>query len=315
MLGPDEVEDQMGATGFGVGLSLPQLGPVVSGPFVRDFVQQAEDMGLAHLWAQDHFLYALEQEGEYGGSAATQPEVYKSVYGPTELLAAVAAWTTRVELGTSVLVGGNHWPAQLAVQLATVDQISGGRLRTVGIGIGWSYEEHRAVGVDPKTRGRRMDDFIPALEACWGDDPVEHHGPFFDIPRSIVRPKPLQRPRLMSGMWSERGLARTAELFDLWNPGSMPISQVVDFVGQINAQRSPDRPPVDVIYRVALESTAGKRLTVDEVAERSAEVRDAGFEGVIVETNFCREIQSTDDWMRLLSGLTPILDAGGVAVR
>jgi probable F420-dependent oxidoreductase len=293
-----------------VGVCLPQLGPVTSGPLLRDFAQQAEDMGFAHVWAQDHFLYALEQDGEYGGSAATQPKVYQTVYAPTEVLAAVAAWTSRIKLGTSVLVGGNHWPAQLAVQLATIDQISNGRLTAVGLGVGWSHEEHRAVGVDPKTRGTRMDDFVPALAACWGDDPVEHHGPFFDIPRSISRPKPASRPRLMSGMWSAKGLTRTAALFDLWNPGSMPIAQAVEQLGQINAQRDPDQPPVGVIYRVALESTAGKRLTIDEVAERTRECRDAGFEGVIVETNFCREIISSEGWLKLLSDLGPVLEAG-----
>lgn len=297
-----------------VGVCLPQLGPVVSGSLLRDFAQQAEDMGFAHLWVQDHFLYALQQEGEYGGSATSQPEAYQSVYAPTEVLAAVAAGTHRIELGTSVLVGGNHWPAQLAVRLATIDQISGGRLTAVGLGVGWSHEEHRAVGVNPKTRGARMDDFVAALRACWRADPVEHHGPFFDIGPAISRPKPVGRPRLMSGMWSAKGLARTAALFDLWNPGSMPIAQAADQLAEINAQRAGDLAPVNVIYRVALESTAGKRLTMEQVAERARECRAAGFEGVIVETNFCREITSAQEWLTLLGDLGPILDAAEARV-
>jgi probable F420-dependent oxidoreductase len=292
-----------------VGLSLPQLGPVVSGPLLRDFVQQAEDMGFDDLWVQDHFLYALEQEGEYGGSAAAQPERYKSVYGPTEVLAAAAAWTSRIELGTSILVAGNHWPAQLAQQLATVDQLSGGRLRTIGLSVGWSVEEHRAVGVDPKTRGRRMDDFVPALLACWDDDPVQHSGPFFEIGPAIMRPKPVTRPRMMSGMWSEPGLARTARLFDVWNPGSMPIRQVVDTLAVINNQRPEGMAPVTAIYRVALESTAGKILTIDEVAERTAEAAAAGLEGVIVETNFCRDITTPAEWLDRITALAPALQA------
>ncbi|NKQ54256.1 LLM class flavin-dependent oxidoreductase [Amycolatopsis sp. K13G38] len=266
-------------------------------------------MGFAHLWVQDHFLYALSQSGEYGGSASAQPKAYESVFGPTELLAAVAAWTESIELGTSILVGGNHWPAPLAQRLSTIDQLSGGRLTTVGFGAGWSHEEHQAVGVDPRTRGRRMDDFVPALLACWGADPVRHDGPFFTIAPSLIRPKPLRRPKLMSGMWSAKGLVRTARDFDLWNPGSMPIRQVVDTLGEINEMREPGRAPVGAIYRVALESTAGKRLTVDEVAERTLEAAGAGLEGVIVETNFCSEIQSGGDWMELLKRLAPVLDA------
>lgn len=293
-----------------VGVALPQLGPVVDAALVRDFVQKAEEMGFDHLWAQDHFLYALQQEGEYAGSADAQPERYQSVWGPTELLAAVAAWTTRIELGTSILVAGNHWPAQLAQQIATIDQISGGRMTMLGLGVGWSVEEHRAVGVDPKTRGRRMDDFVPALTACWGDDPVTHSGPFFEIAPAIIRPKPLTTPRLLSGMWSKPGLQRTAKMFDLWNPGSMPIAQVVEGLETINGMRPEGKAPLNAVYRVAVESTAGKRLSIDEITQRTAQAADAGLEGVLVETNFCREITTPEAWLTMLSTLEPILETG-----
>lgn len=292
-----------------VGLTLPQLGPVVSTSLLRDFAQQAEGMGFDHLWVQDHFLYSLGTESDYAGSAAAQPEVYKSVWAPTEVLAAVAGWTERIKLGTSILVGGNHWPAPLAARLATVDQLAGGRLDVIGLAVGWSVEEHVAAGVEFRTRGRRMDEFVPALLACWDEDPVSFEGEFFSIARSAMNPKPVSIPRLMSGMWSPAGLSRTAALFDLWNPGSMPIETVTSMLGDINAQRAPGRAPVDVIYRVAMESTAGKRLSVAEIAERTREVAAAGLEGVIVETNFCREIDKPGAWLDLLGGLGPVLEA------
>nr|WP_223204661.1 TIGR03619 family F420-dependent LLM class oxidoreductase [Gordonia jinghuaiqii] len=288
---------------------MPQLGPVVSAALVRDFVQQADAMGFDNLWVQDHFLYALDQSGDYGGSATEQPEVYRSVWAPTELLAAVAAWTRRMELGTSILVGGNHWPAQLANRLATVDQLSDGRLSVVGLSVGWSEEEHRAVGVDPTTRGRRMDDFVPALRACWGDDPVEYHGDFFDIGPAIMRPKPSRTPRFMSGMYSKPGLARTARDFDLWNPGSIPIDAVVAGLDGINAQRPEGKAPVGAIYRMAQQSTSGKRLTVDEMTVRVEECVTAGLDGVIVETNFCDEITSPGEWLDVLANLKALVDA------
>jgi len=292
-----------------VGLTLPQLGPVVCATLLRDFAQQAEDMGFEHLWVQDHFLYALNQSGDYGGSAAAQPEVYRSVWAPTEVLAAVAGWTHRVRLGTSILVGGNHWPAPLAARLATVDRVAEGRLDIVGVSVGWSVEEHIAAGVDFGTRGRRMDEFVPALRACWGPDPVHHEGEFFRIAECLMNPKPVSMPRLMSGMWSGPGLARTARLFDLWNPGSLPIVTVTQMRDAINAQRDPGLPPVDVIYRVAMESTAGARMSVHQIAERTREAAVAGFEGVIVETNFCREIDKPSDWLDILANLAPVLEA------
>jgi len=297
-----------------VGLVLPQLGPVTDRHVIKDVAQAAEDMGFAHLWVQDHFMYALDQEGEYGGSASAQPEVYKSVYAPLEVLAAVAAWTERIGIGSSILVAGNHWPVQFANELATIDQLSGGRLTAVGLGVGWSHEEHRAVGVDPRTRGRRIDEFVEVLKKCWAEDPVTHEGEFFDVPRSIIRPKPWQkpRPRLMSGMWSEKGLRRTALHYDLWNPGSMPIAQAAETLARMNAMRPDDLEPLNVIYRAALQSTAGKVLTVEQVAERTVEAAEQGFEAVIVETNFCSDITSRQDWLHKVAGLQPVLDAAHV---
>lgn len=292
-----------------IGLTLPQLGPVVSASLIRDFVQQADEMGFDDLWVQDHFLYALDQDGEYGGSAQRQPEIYRSVWAPTELLAAVVGWTERMHLGTSILVGGNHWPAQLANRLATIDRLSGGRLSVVGLSVGWSEEEHRAVGVDPRTRGRRMDDFVPALLACWGADPVEHHGPFFDIGPAIMQPKPITPPRLMSGMYSEAGLARTARDFDLWNPGSIPIAAVEETLGRLNDRRPDGKPEIGAIYRLAQQSTAGKRMTVEEMTARVAECVSAGLDGVVVETNFCSEITSSAAWLDVLGNLKPLVDA------
>lgn len=294
-----------------VGLVLPQLGPVTDMRVVKDVAQAAEEMGFAHLWVQDHFMYALEQEGEYGGSASAQPTVYQSIYAPLEVMAATAAWTSTIGLGSSILVAGNHWPVQLAIELATIDQLSEGRLTAVGLGVGWSHEEHRAVGVDPRTRGRRIDEFLEVLTKCWTDDPVEHNGEFFDVPRSVIRPKPWQRPRprLMSGMWSDKGLRRTAMHYDLWNPGSMPISQAVETLDRINSMRPNNLQPLNVIYRAALQSTSGKLLTVDEIAKRTVEAATAGFEAVIVESNFCRDITSHHDWLGKVASLQPILDA------
>ncbi|MCR5976340.1 TIGR03619 family F420-dependent LLM class oxidoreductase [Gordonia jinghuaiqii] len=292
-----------------IGLALPQLGPVVSTGLLRDFVQQADDMGFDSLWVQDHFMYSLQQSGSYGGSAPVQPEAYRSVWAPTELLAAVSTWTSRMELGTSILVGGNHWPAQLANRLATIDQLSNGRLTVVGLSVGWSVEEHLAMGVDPTTRGRRMDDFVPALRACWGDDPVEHRGEFFEIGPAVMRPKPISTPRLMSGMYSKPGLDRTARDFDLWNPGSAPIDTVVNSLASMNARRPAGMAPLDVIYRVAQQSTAGKRLSIPEMSTRVEECATAGFEGVIVETNFCSEIDTPRAWLKILADLGPLIDA------
>lgn len=157
---------------IGIGLCLPQLGEHVTLDALRTFSTRAEELGYTSLWVQDHFLYPLEPRRGYGGRPnAPIPKQYQSALAPTELLTAAALWTSTMKLGTSVLVGGNHWPVSLAQRLATIDVLSGGRL-LVGLGVGWNAEEHDASGTDIETRGARIDDMVGALLACWADEPV-----------------------------------------------------------------------------------------------------------------------------------------------
>lgn len=287
----------------GVGLCLPQLGAHVTPEIIGEFARRAEDLGYGSLWVQDHFMWPLEPRRGYAGrDGAPIPPEYRSVFAPTELLAYVAGQTNSVTLGTSILVAGNHWPVPLAQRLATIDQLSRGRL-VVGLGVGWNAEEHEASGTDIATRGDRLDDFVPALLACWGPDPVRHQGPFFTVEPACVQPKPHQqpRPRLVSGMWSPRGLERTVADFDGWNPAGLPVSTVAAMAAEMNARRRADQAPLEIFYRTFVQRPLGRRpedgdhlaaLVVEAEAARSA-----GFSEVILEHNFWEGIASPEDWL------------------
>ncbi|MFM8529625.1 MAG: LLM class flavin-dependent oxidoreductase, partial [Ilumatobacteraceae bacterium] len=120
----------------GIGLCVPQLGPHVTPAAVRTFAERAEAIGFTSLWVQDHFMYVALPENGYGNfPGASPPPQYETVWQPLELLSALAMCTATAILGTSVLVAGTHWPVQLAARLATLDQLSGGRL-VVGLGAG-----------------------------------------------------------------------------------------------------------------------------------------------------------------------------------
>ena len=287
----------------GVGLCLPQLGAHVTAEIIGEFARRAEDLGYSSLWVQDHFMWPLEPRRGYAGrDGAPIPPEYRSVFAPTELLAYVAGQTSSVTLGTSILVAGNHWPVPLAQRLATIDQLSRGRL-VVGLGVGWNAEEHEASGTDIATRGDRLDDFVPALLACWGPDPVEHHGPFFEVAPACVQPKPHQqpRPRLVSGMWSPRGLERTVAHFDGWNPAGLPVSTVASMATDMNARRRPDQTPLEIFYRAFVQRPLGRRPDDGDhlaalVVEAEA-AQAAGFAEVILEHNFWQGITSPQDWL------------------
>jgi probable F420-dependent oxidoreductase len=242
------------------------------------------------------------------------PEAYRTTLSPLETLTAAAAWSSRAEIGTSVLVAGYHRPVQLAQRLATLDVISGARL-VVGFSVGWSDDEHRQADVDPRTRGRRLDEMLDALEACWGPDPVSFDGEFFSIPTADVRPKPLQspRPRLLSGMRSEAGLRRTAERFDIWNPASGALEDILATADSLRERRPADRPPLEIYWRVYTEPPVPVRglraLSVDELAEDVARAREAGIAQVIVDANFDHTVTTPQAWMDIPNRLAPLLAA------
>ena len=281
---------------------------------MREFAIKAEELGYSGLWVQDHFMYPLKPIRGYGGRDEMPPTQYQSVYAPLETLAFVAAVTSTVRLGTSILVAGNHWPVPLAQRLATVDQMANGRL-VVGLGVGWSVEEHTASGTDVTTRGRRMDDFVPALLACWGDDPVSYDGPVFSIPPSYVDPKPVQKPRptLLSGMWSAEGLARTAKWFDAWNPAGLKPAKVLAMVEQMNAMRSADQAPLKVFGRSFVQAPLAPRPddgdNLARMVSDAVAAREAGYVELTLEHNFWDGIETPADWLSLLDRYLPVVDA------
>ena len=298
----------------GVGLCLPQLGEGLTAGLLQEFCRRSEAHGYTSLWVQDHFLWPLAPRRGYAGRpGAPIPPQYRSVLAATELLAAVATWTTTARIGTSILVAGNHWPAQLAGRLATIDVLSDGRL-SVGLGVGWSGEEHDAVGTDVATRGQRMDDFVLAMLACWGDDPVSYDGPHFSIAPAIVRPKPQQRPRppLLSGMWSAAGLERTRLHFDGWNPAGLPVAKVAAIVEDLNARRPAGMAPLTVHHRAFAQfplAPPPESDVVERLAGEAAEARGHGFDDFIVEHNFWDGVADPDAWLDVPERFAPVVAA------
>ena len=302
-------------TSFGVGLTLPQLGQHVTREAVRTFCERAEALGFASLWVQEHLFYALAPSAPYAARPGMSvPEAYKTTWSPLELLTAAAAWTEHVRLGTGILVGGYHRPVELAQRLATLDHLSNGRL-IVGLSVGWSKDEHDQMDVEFTTRGRRMDELVEALRVCWGPDPVRFDGEFFTIPDSIVSPKPVQRPHppLLSGMRSPAGLRRTAELFDMWNPASGSLEQIMQTAATIDAMREPGARPIEVVQRIFTEPPfvvpGLEPMTIDQLTGAVRAARDAGIAHVVIDSVFTTQVESPDDWATMPNALAPVLQS------
>jgi probable F420-dependent oxidoreductase len=306
----------MTKTPIAVGLTVPQLGEHVTRGALRAFCESAEELGFASLWVQEHLYFPLEPSAPYAARPGMPvPDAYRTTFAATETLMAAAAWTERVLLGTGILVGGYHRPVELAQRMATIDILSGGRL-IVGLSVGWSKDEHDQMDVEFETRGRRMDELVAALEACWGPDPVNFSGEFFEITNSLVSPKPLQQPRppLLSGMRSTPGLRRTAAMFDIWNPASGTDEQLAEAMRTMSEQRDPAKPSLQLFQRMFTDppflAPGVEAQTVEQLAARVQRAGELGYDHVIIDSVFSRDITSPDDWAAMPAKLADVLSAG-----
>ena len=189
-----------------VGVQLPEVERPVDWPELFAMARTAEDVGLDSLWLGDHLLYDLP-----GGITRGPWEVWTS-------LAAIAAVTSRIELGPLVASTGFHTPAMLAKQAATVDAISGGRL-VLGLGAGWNEREYRAFGHPFDRRVSRFEEAFTVIRTLLREGRADFHGTFYDVDDCVLDPRPVRPggPPLMVGSVGPRMLGITLPHVDAWN--------------------------------------------------------------------------------------------------
>jgi probable F420-dependent oxidoreductase len=184
---------------------------VLADPVAADRVARlAEDLGFDSLWVADHVVVP---------SPRVEPspmEPDEALLDPVAALGFLAARTSRIRLGTGVLVLPQRNPLVLAKQLASVDVLSGGRL-IFGSGVGYLEPELRAIGVPLEQRGARADEYLRAMRALWYDPAPAFHGEFVDFAGVDAYPRPVQRPiPVVIGGHSRPALRRALRLADGW---------------------------------------------------------------------------------------------------
>ena len=145
--------------------------------------KKAEEVGFEAIFVNDHVVV-----GDDARSAS-----WTNVYDPFVAMSFIAARTTRIGVGVSVLIMPYRNPITSAKALATLDLMSGGRL-TVGVGVGWNEAEFAALGVPFRERGARTDEYLRLWQACWAPGKVSFAGKFVSFAEMHVNPKPVQQP-------------------------------------------------------------------------------------------------------------------------
>lgn len=277
-----------------IGAMLPHIGTGMGPAAVVEAAQRAETLGYDNLWVIERLLYPTNPRSKYPVTAdGSLPKMYAQALTPIETLTYVAAHTSRIGLGTGVLIMPLHNPVMLARQLATLDVLSGGRLR-VGLGQGWSLDEIEAAGGTPTGRAARADEFLRVLDAVWTTDPAEFSGQYFTLPRSILQPKPVQSPRppIYIGGYVPSALERVGRSADGWIPSGVPLSAVGPMMDQIReAARVAGREPaaLDLVmfaFSEILEESLGAGRpdfvgTFDEIRQDVATARELGASEII----------------------------------
>lgn len=247
-----------------LGIHLPHIGRKAGPDSIRRAAIQAEALGFDDVWVSEHIIVPK------GGGYPPSP----NFWDPVLTLTWAAAVTNRVRLGTSVLVLPLRHPLPLAKELATLQNLSGGRL-ILGAGVGWLEQEFDALGVPFRERGRRMDEGIAMMRAVWTQDPVTFDSNW--IPARITdmrsQPQPIAPIPIWIGGASDAAIRRALRL-DGWHGSRVRPEQAAPIVGRLRA----DRPGADFTVSLRVGFNAN---TVSDMRDALRAYQDAGVDHVM----------------------------------
>jgi len=286
-----------------VGITLPNLGPQATRENVLQTASQAEKEGFDSVWTITRILWPLNPQSPYSGTPdGSLPIEYQNVLDPLDVLVHVAANTSNIALGTSVVDMFYYTPIMLAKRLATLDVLSQGRV-ICGLGVGWSKDEYQASNIPFMNRGERALEFLQVLK-IWTDDIVEFKGKYYDIPASKIGPKPFQKPHIpiyLGGFSSNTFLRIVKQDLNGWlGVVHGPLRDVENSINTIKRYTNQSNKNSDKFQTILLtyptveENQSPKndknRLpltgTIDEIGSDIRLVRDMGVNHIIFGYNF-----------------------------
>jgi probable F420-dependent oxidoreductase len=257
--------------------------------WMTGWAQHVEACGFESVVVVEHTVVVKDYTSTYpydpSGRMAIPHDA--DVPDPLDLLAFLAARTTTLGLATGVLVLPNHHPVPLAKRVATLDRLSGGRVRLC-VGLGWMQEEVEACGAPFQDRGRRGDEQIEVLRKLWTGEPVDHDGEFFSFRGAVTRPATRQVPIHIGGH-SPAAARRAGRLGD----GLQPLGISGDAL----------RNAVDVMHRAAEDAgrdPAALELSLGHLvgrvdAEKAAKLEALGAHRIVLDPSPFTDLEQAKD--------------------
>jgi probable F420-dependent oxidoreductase len=274
-----------------IGIHLPQYGRASSGDAIRRAARLAEDLGYADVWVSDHVV-----------QPASQSYPSPHLFDPFLTLGWAAAATERIGLGTSVLVAPQYHPIWLANATASLDALSGGRLRLT-IGVGWSAAEFEALGQSFHDRGKRTDEILEVLRTCWTTDPASYHGTFYAFDDLRVLPQPAHPIEIWIGGSSEAAYRRAAR----FGSGFQVIGLKPDTAVAPIARLRRDHPDPDAFTISLRTGWDPQGMDPDDIRRERDEFEAAGIQHVVAAP----WRSNIDDWLRSMELLAELTGVSG----
>ena len=290
-----------------LGLSLPNNQGVAH---VRDLITlaiDAERAGYHSVWVSEHLWHSSYVAQRLGD---------RPYHDPLTVLSAIAPLTTSIRLGTSVLVLPWHHPVRLAKTIASLDDLSQGRV-DCGVGVAITADEFENLGIDFSTRGRRTDDMLAAMRALWTQDFPHHDSDFYRFSGMRFEPKPVQEPLpIHIGGGSPAALRRVATFGDGWHALGQSPSSMASGLQKLSAacaRAGRDVGSLHISVRVStdvltepfdkpISERKTLRGTESEIKATIDAFEDAGVDELIIDAN-TPDLAKTRAIMETVSGL------------
>jgi probable F420-dependent oxidoreductase len=250
------------------GVAIRNMGPQSTRETIRACARAAEQLGFDALFVSDHLCIPPDDTEGSGGR-------YLDVLAT---LAYLAGMTERIRLGVSVLVLPYRPPVLTAKQVATIQELSGGRM-ILGVGVGWMRREFEALRVDPKKRGALTTETLRVLHHLFANEAAPYAGALVRFPAFVFQPRPA-RPPIWIGGNGPNAIARVLEFGDGWHP-MLPAAKLGPAVAALREQaRAGGRDEPEIVVRRGLKlddiDAARARLEAERAAGATYFILDLG---------------------------------------
>jgi probable F420-dependent oxidoreductase len=290
-----------------LGICLPHYGKAMEPGGMRAFAEAAERLGFDSLWVTDHLIVPKARDMLYK----------ERMLDSLSTLSFLAGVTSRIRIGTSVIVLPYRHPVQVAKAIATADVLSGGRV-TFGAGVGALEGEFRALNANFEERGDVADEYLRVIRSLWTDPTAPFEGKYVTLKEMFFSPESIQKPHppIWIGGSTKRAGRRAVELGDAWHGTNVTVDQFVEIsthMRMLSEKRGRAEPPgvnvrMPVYFDQPLpEGRIGLNGSSEDVAEQAQAYIDTGAEEMVFGLPDLSFEEAMNQMSRLSSDVNPKL--------